>query len=328
MVFSHRASAISMACLASVGLILGTLSGFNCSFISINAEPERSVMTPEGLEFVGQEVANFGVYCASPFHYDTDRMWGLSQVFFWVSLGFGGLTTLLSWALSIFLKPNNCNWRFLSIASAITAVMGIPVFLILESEPCTMDLNRQSCSLGLGAYFGIASIVVWVALTVGSQILNPPKWGKERDAWRASRISVNVISVPTKDDNGTDGSLSLLQESGPRDFGGEVYLTSNDDGDAVWPPNDDHRGRPRGETASIVSSISDGMKDVETGRGSGGLTVSIICPDGTTEKLELSNEKSKEVDKSKEEDKTKELDKSNPQSILEDLANVAVSYLS
>jgi hypothetical protein len=253
--FAHRVIAISMACLASAGLILCALSGFNCSFLSINAQPGRHVMTPWGQEFVNQELAFIGVKCESPFYEEMDRMWNLSQLFFWISLACGCLTTAMAWALSLFVAPNNCNWRCLSMMAAVTAVMGVPVFLIFESEPCNMDIYRQTCSLALGSYFNIASVVLWVVLTLWTQCLDPPNWSSERGAWMTSKMNINEITIP---ENGTDGSTS-----GPKDFNGEIFVTSNGDGLGIWAMGSGHRGKKivNDDAVSAVSSISDGEKE-------------------------------------------------------------------
>jgi hypothetical protein len=265
--FAHRVTALSMACLASAGLILCSLSGFGCSFLVVNAKPDRSVMTPRGQEFLGQEMAFLGVQCDSPFFEETDRMWNLSQLFLLISLILGGLTTVLAWALGTFVPPNKQNWRAVSILAAVTAVMEVPIFLIFESEPCNMDINRQTCSMTLGSYFNMTSIALWVAMTLWTQFLRPPNWSREVDAWRSSGIKVNEITIPSLDENGTD--ISNYEHESPRT--GDILVTSNDPGIAVWDTrmgsgHNKHRVVEQ-DGISDVSSIGfhDGKKDVETG---------------------------------------------------------------
>lgn len=248
--FAHRVTALSMACLASGGLILNALGGTSCSFLAVDATFGGNVMTPWGNEFVGQDLAYIGVRCESPFYEETDRMWNLSRLFFSISMGCGSLTMFMAWALSLFLPPSKCNWRMLSMLAACTAVMGVPVFLIFESEPCTMNIDRQTCSLALGSYFNIASVMFWVILTLLTQFLQPPNWSEEVNAWKTSKVNIKEITVPENGTNETDGS------TGPNDFDGELFVTSN----TLWTMNRGQNGTKVDGVSSDVSSISDGEK--------------------------------------------------------------------
>lgn len=258
---AQRMTAVSMACLASAGLIMSSLAGFSCSFVTLRAVPSRDLMTSMGEIFVGEELAYIGVQCEeSPFFDDSDRMWRLSQIFLYISLALGGLTTIVAWALSTVVHPTNHNWRFMSMAASATAVMEVPVFLLFETEVCNMDLNRQSCGLGIGSYFNIASIVLWVIMTLWSQCLNPPRWGKEIEAWRARGVDVKEITIPSGDENNTARSSS---NEGPKDFNGDLYVTSNNDGMAVWKVGEVHNANDEDWVSEVSSISADGAKDVE-----------------------------------------------------------------
>lgn len=167
-------------------------------------------MTPGGLEFPTEDSAYLGVQCDSPFYQESDDMWNMSQLFLYIGLCVGGLTTLLAWVISVFIPPTVFTWRALSVLSACAAVIGVPIFLIFESQPCAMDINRQTCSVATGAYLNIVSITLYVGMTLWTQCLLPPDWTKETKAWRNTNRDVKVgeISIPSggesRDENGTE----------------------------------------------------------------------------------------------------------------------------
>jgi hypothetical protein len=62
--------------------------------------------------------------------------------------------------------------------------------------------------------------------------------------------------------------MTYPPEIGPRDFNGELFVTSNDDGLAVWTMGSGHQEKnpkEKDDARSVVSSISDGEKDIESG---------------------------------------------------------------
>lgn len=182
--------------------------------------PDRLLMTPDGLELESGDPVFIGVQCESPFYTESDRMWNLSQIFLYVSLALGGLTTLLAWTLSVLVPPSNFTWRSISILAACAAVMEVPIFLMFESEPCNMDINRQTCSVAVGGYLNITSIVLFVVMTLWTQCLRPPDWTKETKAWRNTDRDVKVgeISIPSGGDSreGTDELSAPPRESSAR----------------------------------------------------------------------------------------------------------------
>lgn len=202
-----RLTALSMACLASAGFIFCALAGFGCNFVQINAKQGRVVLPPWEEETIVsnnniQEVAYIGVQCErTSFYDDSDQFWNLSQIFFYTSMTFGGLTTLLAWSLGLCLSPTVWSWRILSILAAITAVVQVPIFLIFESDSCTYDVSRQTCALATGAYLNIVSIAVWALMTIWTQCLKPPQWHQELDAWR-------IVTHIHHDKNSTEATSS------------------------------------------------------------------------------------------------------------------------
>lgn len=207
--FAHRLTALSMACLASAGLIFCALGGFNCSFVQVQAQPDRNLMNSEG-EIFDAQVGYFGVQCEdSPFYSENDRLWSLSQLFFYISLGFGGFTTLLAWALTCCIPPTGCRWRSLSVFAAITAVMEVPIFLLFESDTCNLDVNRQTCKLAMGAYMNMLSVILWAVMTVWIQCLNTPQWAEEINAWKMDGSSQENSQSSSSSKGGPDGPKSF-----------------------------------------------------------------------------------------------------------------------
>lgn len=223
---AHRLTAVSVSCLATAGFVFGLLGGFSCDYVKVHPMPERVVVTPNGLEYANDTSASIGVQCDTPFYTEGDRLWNMSQIFLYVGLGLGGLTTLLAWTLCVFVPPSNFVWRSISILAACAAVVEVPIFLLFESLPCKMDISRQTCSVSIGAYFNIASIALFVVMTLWTQCLRPPDWTKETDAWRNTDrdFKIGEITIPSggesREGNGTE------EESATRDTGTPPLVVS------------------------------------------------------------------------------------------------------
>jgi hypothetical protein len=203
---AHRATAISVACLASTAFLLCLVAGMGCNFVKITAEPELSLMTPDGVELPQLSEAFFGVICSSPFYDEEDRMWSRSRIFLYISLVLGGITSLIAWTLGVYLPPTNKVWRVMSILGTGAAVLEVPIFLIFETEACNMDITRQSCQMATGAYLNIFSIIFFVILTLWTQLVPPPDWSEESEAWtrhspnlEGREVKVGEISIPSAD---------------------------------------------------------------------------------------------------------------------------------
>jgi hypothetical protein len=287
---AHRVTALSMACLSTAGVIMCAISGFSCSYLSIAALPVRNIMTHEGQEFVGIPSMDIGVLCESPFFDEEDNMWNLSQIFFWIALGLGGFTFLMAWALSTCVAPNLCNWRTMSFLAAATAVVEVPIFLIFESEPCNMDISRQTCSLSLGAYSNMASVVLWVVMTLWTQLLDPPNWTREMDAWRTTKSPVREIQIPSSE-SATDDCSPQQEGESPRDLNGDLFVTSTENDMAVWSMGKKKDGTAENDnTNDNVSEISDiSETDIESGPTSQPKPISeILIPTARMKKDEVS----------------------------------------
>jgi hypothetical protein len=269
---SHRVTALSMACLSSAGLILAVLAGLNCSFLAITAEPDRNLMNPDGVELASIDVVQAGVLCDESEFYDPDdKMWDLSQLFFYISTALGAATTMLAWAISTCLPPTVLNWRVLSLLASITAVIEVPIFLIFEIDSCNMDTTRQKCSLDLGSYFLIASVAMWVLMTLWTHYLDPPRWSDEINAWVTSKRATEGLEF-----DGTDASterggspLSLPTEAAQQAF--FVSTRNNNSRLAIRPVGIDEE--PLADDDDDMSSVSDESvsegKDLEKGKHQG-----------------------------------------------------------
>ena len=209
--FNHRVPALSTAIIASAALTLAILAGLSCEFLNIDADPDNVLIDPEGIQ-TSETSTSIGLLCENEdeiYDMEDDRMWFLSWLFLLIALGLGGFTCLLAWAVSTFLPPTEFNWRLLSFCASITAVIQVPIFLIFESEPCSEYKENQSCSLGLGSYYLMASVVFYVAVTLATQLLDPPEWAMELSAWRVGNTKSGQ-SRPPREINGADDDPSVV----------------------------------------------------------------------------------------------------------------------
>lgn len=186
MPLAHRLPAIGTAILASAGLSLCVLAAMVCNFLEINAEPGSLLISADDEELM-EVTATFGIFCEEDFYDGRDQMWELSRVFFFVTVSLGGCATILAWALAIVLPPTAQNWRWLSLLSAGTAVLAVPMFLIFSAQACADLIQVQTCSLSAGSYYLICSIILWVIVTLFTQCLDPPTWGEERASWQIAK---------------------------------------------------------------------------------------------------------------------------------------------
>jgi hypothetical protein len=202
----ERVRALSMALMASAAVSLCVLSGISCSFISVEAKEGEDLLTSAGEALDGFGLVYVGLKCQNRLmDAGIDEMVQLSQHFFHVSVILGGATALLAWTLSIAVPPSKCSWITMAIAGSITAVVQVPIFLIYESLPCKLDPNRQSCSLEMGSYFNMASISLWIVMSVWAQMIHPPAWDQEIEDWRLRKrepVTIQEISFPQNDTKG------------------------------------------------------------------------------------------------------------------------------
>jgi hypothetical protein len=187
-VFHHRFPALATAVFASLALAFVAIAGTTCSFLNVVANDGRFVEFTTGVEQEAITSSSFGVLCETYyFDSDGDTMWNISKAFLYVSLALGGLAMALAWIVTWCIPPTNRSWRILSVISALTAVLNIPVFLLFESEPCTLDNSRQKCTLSFGSFLLMSGTVSSIAVVLLTQCIDPPRWGSELDAWKVEK---------------------------------------------------------------------------------------------------------------------------------------------
>lgn len=81
-------------------------------------------------------------------------------------------------------------WQTLSVMAAGSSALGVPVFVLLQTRPCTDFVLQQGCSLGVGAYFWGVGTVLCVVVAALTQFLDPPPDGFKpflMKGWLASK---------------------------------------------------------------------------------------------------------------------------------------------
>lgn len=187
-VFHHRFPALAAAVFASLGLAFVAIAGTTCSFLNVEANEGRFIEFTSGVPQEAVTLASFGVLCDT-YYFDSegDTMWRISKIFLYVSLALGGFAVVLSWAITWCISPTVRLWKLLSVTSALNAVLSIPIFLLFESEPCTLDNSRQQCSLSFGSFLLMSGVVSSIAVVLLTQCVETPSWGTELDAWKVGK---------------------------------------------------------------------------------------------------------------------------------------------
>ena len=217
-IIDQRCPALSMACIASSALILAAFAGTSCEFLEINSKADSLILEFNDVELIRDETTNnLGVFCKSSIFEPQvgDNMWGISRIFFIVGMTLGSLSTVLAWALTFCLPPTSTSWKILSIMSAFTAVLQVPVFLVFESEPCSKFKSQQECTFASGSFFLITSIVAWVGGVLCTQCFDTPQWGMEISAWKAGNDEIGEEEY--RNDDEELGENYRITRIGPAD---------------------------------------------------------------------------------------------------------------
>mmetsp|Transcript_28709 Transcript_28709/g.77740 ORF Transcript_28709/g.77740 Transcript_28709/m.77740 type:complete len:1128 (-) Transcript_28709:2748-6131(-) len=243
MSFNHRLPALATAVFSSAAVLTAAFAGASCSFLVRLSEDE------ELLSSTGSN--SFGILCEHDFYpRDGDRMWELSRMFLIVGLTLGSVTAALAWAVVSFLTPTSVNWNGISVLAAITAVVQVPIFVIFEAEPCLGgDIEESesggnffyktadmSCRLGSGSFILMASVLLYISVTLITQCLDKPRWGLELDIWKVHRRGASrpVSPSPRNDEYYYDDE---------ENYADTVHLTGrgarNDHGDDGGDGDDD-----------------------------------------------------------------------------------------
>mmetsp|Transcript_23276 Transcript_23276/g.32609 ORF Transcript_23276/g.32609 Transcript_23276/m.32609 type:complete len:1003 (+) Transcript_23276:322-3330(+) len=219
-VFYHRLPALATACCSSMALILLALSGTTCSFLEVVANPGKALATPQGI-FISEDI---GITCQGElYEIEGDSFWELSRIFLIISLCLGSMSSLIAWLLATFVAPTSSRWKSMSILSALTAVLQVPIFLVFEARPCSSFAGNQSCKISNGVFMLIISTVFWVVVTLLTQILDPPAWSTELDAWRVQKSRQMPIALTDSFDDGEGDEYVLLQRYANQKKRSRVY---------------------------------------------------------------------------------------------------------
>lgn len=188
-----------------------------CNFLTVSANNGLSLVTDDVVQDDAPNSLDIGILCDSEyFQSEGDTFWDLSRAFWIVSVTLGSLCTILACALSTFVPPSDANWKALSIGTALSAVLQVPIFLIFEADPCS-DYDEHNCTVSLGVFMLIGSTIIWVAVTLLTQCVDPPRWAIELDAWKVQKrqeeLNAQQPNAFTEDDDGMEELLIMQQYS-------------------------------------------------------------------------------------------------------------------
>jgi hypothetical protein len=206
--------AASLFATAAFGLLIG--AGLSCSFLDIKAKDGDLLAILETSEQEALTSTSLGILCQGDFYdLESDSMWLYSRAFFFIAVCFGGVATLLSWAVTTFAPPVRPAWLGISGAAGLTAILQLPMFLMFETEPCADYSADQDCSQSTGSYLLISSTCCWIGVTLITQIFDPPDWATNLDQWRVTKDPRDDGSLSGRDmlaDGGAQHSSSSTSE--------------------------------------------------------------------------------------------------------------------
>jgi hypothetical protein len=176
-------------------------AGITCSFVSVEANNGEILKILESSEQRAVMSTSIGLFCEGDFYdLEGDLMWELSRIFLNVALAIAGIAVIVAWSISTFALPTRRNWKLISITSALSAVVQVPIFLVFETEPCK-DFPQQQCELSTGCYLLMGSVVCSVFVTILTVCLDPPDWVGDLDTWRIPKGRTADSSVLSGDED-------------------------------------------------------------------------------------------------------------------------------
>jgi hypothetical protein len=153
-------------------------------------------------EQLAYTTTSIGLFCEGDFYdLEGDLMWDLSRIFLYVALSIASLAVIIAWSISTFVLPTKRHWKLISITSALSAVVQVPIFLVFETEPCK-DFPQQQCELSTGCYLLMGSVICSVFVTILTVCLDPPDWVGDLDTWRIPKGRTADSSVLEGDEDG------------------------------------------------------------------------------------------------------------------------------
>lgn len=184
---SQHWTPLVVAFVATVAMALQVSGGFHSSFVRVTAKTGEilSMVDSNAQEAVtATSIGVMGDGSDDFYRVGNDRRWIFSRVFLSIAMLCGGVALVVAWAISIAVPPTKRLWQIVSIASALAAVTQVPVFLIFAAFPCTDYEKQQTCQISTGAVLFMAGLIVWLAVTVLTQFLDPPLGVPTLDHWR------------------------------------------------------------------------------------------------------------------------------------------------
>jgi hypothetical protein len=193
-------------------------AGITCSFVSVEANTGEILKILDSSEQRASTSTSIGLFCEGDFYdLEGDLMWDLSRIFLNVALSIASLAVIIAWSISTCILPTKNNWKLISITSALSAVVQVPIFLVFETEPCK-DFPQQQCELSKGCYLLMGSVICSVFVTILTVCLDPPDWVGDLDTWRIPKGRTADLSVLSGDEDGILHSPASPSESSS-DFG-------------------------------------------------------------------------------------------------------------
>lgn len=189
---SNRLPPLSCAFLVSSSVVLTYFSSTTCEFLKISytnpilPNEDGFIVTKDEIDTEFEEdKSSVGIFCQGYHDREGDLMWNLSWSFQIATFAFMSISLLLSWGLSLFVKPTFGKWKTLSVVSLLTAGLQIPCFLMYLSDVCRS--NGAKCSAGKGFFMCLWSIIMMICVTVLTQFFDYPSWRYDMDFWKVDK---------------------------------------------------------------------------------------------------------------------------------------------
>lgn len=170
-----------VAIIASLAWVFLITTASSCKFLSLSTtllEEDTHVTSIDDLLSNPASTKKYGgVFCQGQGEWDNtnEATWILSATFLSLALLLGSISTATAWCVVY-----NSNaalfsglWFLVSLSSALCAILTVPVFLLFSTEPCFGE-DHSSCALAAGAYILLVSLILWITVTIATQLFDPP----------------------------------------------------------------------------------------------------------------------------------------------------------
>lgn len=183
---------------SSLSMLMLVASANTCRFVWLAAIPDAFVEVIDTSETGQEELTEtfFDAFCDGHLmNIHDDFMWMLVKIFHIAAIALAAAAAFLAMMVH-FVSPKLrlLFWQFLSVSSALCALMSVPVFLLFETEPCNDFPEQQSCSFGLASYIHVGAIVFAVVSTICTQCFDPPKKTSNRGQSKRNNSSYSPDS--------------------------------------------------------------------------------------------------------------------------------------